>query len=138
MIKELCNRLEPSLRESGIQLVLDLDPNIPNIQFDPLHLRQVILNIAKNGIEAMGKGGTLTLTTGQVPNGVVLQISDTGDGIPADVLDKIFQPFYSTKPKGSGLGLTIAQKIIEAHKGKITIESELHEGSRFTILFENR
>ncbi len=138
MIKELCSRLEPSLRESGIRLVLDLDPNLPYIKFDPLHLRQVILNIAKNGIEAMGEGGTLTLSTGQKPDGVVLQISDTGDGIPADVLDKIFQPFYSTKPKGSGLGLTIAQKIIEAHKGKITIESEIHEGTRFTIFFENR
>jgi sigma-B regulation protein RsbU (phosphoserine phosphatase) len=133
LIQELCQRLEPSLRESGIQLALDLDPDLPLILFDALHMRQVILNLAKNGLEAMGEGGTLTIFTKKQPEGMVAEFADTGVGIPPDVLDKIFQPFYSTKPKGSGLGLTISQKIIEAHHGRITIESEPEKGTRVQL-----
>jgi signal transduction histidine kinase len=125
--------LEPSLRESGIQLALDLDPDLPLIMFDVLHMRQVILNLAKNGLEAMGEGGTLTISTKKQPEGVVAVFADTGEGIPPDTLDKIFQPFYSTKPKGSGLGLAISQKIIEAHHGRITIESEPEKGTRVQL-----
>jgi PAS domain S-box-containing protein len=133
LIQEHCQRLEPSLRESGIQLVLDLDPELPRIEFDPLHMRQAMLNLAKNGIEAMEEGGTLTITTKPQPEGVLVEFTDTGEGIPADILDKIFQPFYSTKAKGSGLGLAISQKIIEAHHGTITIESKPEKGTRVSI-----
>jgi two-component system, NtrC family, sensor histidine kinase HydH len=96
-------------------------------------LRQVILNIAKNGIEAMPEGGTLTIVSGRQAGRVFVQVSDTGEGIPPDVMGKIFQPFYSTKSKGSGLGLAISQKIIKAYGGEITIESEPHKGSRVTL-----
>lgn len=133
LIKETCQRLEPSLRERNIQLVQALDPDLPEILFDPNHIRQVILNIAKNGIEAMDAGGILTITTGQQAGRVFLQIGDTGTGIPPEVKEKIFQPFFSSKPKGSGLGLAISQKIVEAHQGKIEIESELQKGTKVTI-----
>jgi PAS domain S-box-containing protein len=133
LIQETCQRLEPSLRESNIELLLKLDPDLPQVQFDPVHLRQVILNIAKNGIEAMEVGGTLTITTGRQVGRVFVQICDTGTGIPPEMQEKIFQPFFSSKPKGSGLGLAISQKIIEAHQGEITIESEPHKGTRVTI-----
>jgi PAS domain S-box-containing protein len=133
LIQETCLRLEPSLRESNIELVMELDPNLPEVQFDPGHIRQVVLNIAKNGIEAMGEGGTLTIATEKQPGRAVVQISDTGKGMPPDVLDKIFKPFFSTKPKGSGLGLAISLKIMEAHQGEITIESEPQKGTRVTI-----
>ncbi len=133
LIQETCQRLEPSLRESNLELVLKLDPDLPEIQFDPGHLRQVILNIAKNGIEAMDTGGTLTVATGRHADRVFVQILDTGKGIPPEILEKIFQPFFSSKPKGSGLGLAISQKIIEAHQGEITIESEPQKGTRVTI-----
>ena len=98
-----------------------------------MHLRQVILNIAKNGIEAMPEGGTLSMVSGRQAGRVFVQITDTGEGIPPEVLEKIFQPFFSTKAKGSGLGLAISQKIIEAHQGEITIESEPGQGSRVTL-----
>jgi two-component system sensor histidine kinase HydH len=91
------------------------------------------LNIAKNGIEAMEAGGTLTITTGRQEGRVIVQICDTGTGIPPEMQGKIFQPFFSSKPKGSGLGLAISQKIIEAHQGEITIESEPHKGTRVII-----
>lgn len=133
LIGELCQRLEPHLREHGIQLALDLDPNLPSFPFDPLHLRQALLNLAKNGLEAMAEGGTLTISTKGQPDGILVELADTGVGIPPEILDKIFQPFYSTKAKGSGLGLAISQKIIDAHHGKISIESKVGEGTRARI-----
>jgi two-component system NtrC family sensor kinase len=137
LVQETCHRLEPTIQEKGITLRLELDGDLPPVQFDPVHLRQVILNIAKNGIEAMSEGGTLTIASGRQADRVFVQISDTGEGIPPEILEKIFEPFFSTKPKGSGLGLAISQKIIEAHQGKITVESEPGKGSRVT-LFLNR
>jgi len=133
LIRETCQRLEPSLREGNIELVLQLDPDLPEVQFDPGHLRQVLLNIAKNGIEAMEAGGALTIATGRQEGRLFAQIRDTGSGIPPEVRDKIFQPFFSSKPKGSGLGLAISQKIVEAHQGEITIESEPQKGTQVTI-----
>jgi two-component system sensor histidine kinase HydH len=132
LIQETCHRLEPTIQESNITLELELDQNLPPLQFDPVHLRQVILNIAKNGIEAMPQGGTLTIASGREADRVFVQISDTGEGIPPEAREKIFQPFFSTKSKGSGLGLAISQKIMEAHQGTITLESEPHQGTRVT------
>jgi PAS domain S-box-containing protein len=136
LIQEMALQLEASLHEKRIKLSLNLDPNLPQVQFDPLHFRQVLLNIAKNSIEAMPAGGNLTFTSGCHNERVFVQISDTGEGIPHDIIDKIFQPFYSTKPKGSGLGLAISQTIIEAHQGEIKVESKPHKGTRVTILFK--
>jgi PAS domain S-box-containing protein len=136
LVQETCQRLEPAIQEKGITLRLELDHDLPQVWFDPVHLRQVILNIAKNGIEAMPEGGTLSLVSGRQADGVFVQISDTGEGIPPEILEKIFQPFFSTKAKGSGLGLAISQKIMEAHQGKITIESELGKGSRVTLFLK--
>jgi signal transduction histidine kinase len=136
LIQETCRRLEPSIQECNIELSLQLDPHLPPAPFDPAHLRQVILNIAKNGIEAMEGGGTLTIASGRQGERVFVEISDTGVGIPPEVREKIFQPFFSSKAKGSGLGLAISQKIIEAHQGEIAIDSELHQGTRVTIFLK--
>jgi PAS domain S-box-containing protein len=136
LIQETCQRLEPSLRESNIDLVMKLDPGLPEMQFDPGHIRQVILNIAKNSIEAMEAGGNLTISTGRQEGRVFVQICDTGTGISPEVQEKIFQPFFSSKPKGSGLGLAISQKIIEAHQGEIVIKSEPQKGTRVTIFLK--
>jgi PAS domain S-box-containing protein len=136
LIQEMALQLEASLHEKSIKLSLNLDPNLPQVQFDPLHFRQVLLNIAKNSIEAMSAGGNLTFSSGYHNGRVFVQVSDTGEGIPQDIIDKIFQPFYSTKPKGSGLGLAISKTIIEAHQGKIKVESKPQKGTRVTILLK--
>jgi PAS domain S-box-containing protein len=133
LIQEIGQRLDPSLQENHIELILALAADLPNIQFDPNHIRQVILNLAKNGIEAMETGGTLTIASGRQEERVYVQISDTGPGIPPEIQAKIFQPFFSSKAKGTGLGLAISQKIIEAHQGEITIESEPQKGARVTL-----
>ncbi|MCL4501950.1 MAG: ATP-binding protein [Deltaproteobacteria bacterium] len=133
LIREICQRLEPKIQEQGLALRLEMDENLPQVRFDPLHLRQVILNIAKNGIEAMSAGGTLTIISGKEAGRVFIRISDTGEGIPPELMEKIFQPFFSTKTKGSGLGLAISQKIMEAHQGEISIKSEPHRGTLVTL-----
>jgi signal transduction histidine kinase len=79
---------------------------------------------AENGIEAMPEGGTLTIVSGRQAGWVFVHVSDAGEGITQEVMGKIFQSFFSTKPKGSGLGLAISLTIIEAHRGKITIETK--------------
>jgi PAS domain S-box-containing protein len=136
LIQEMALQFEPSLCEKNIKLSLNLDPNLPQVQFDPLHLRQVLLNIAKNSIEAMQNGGNLIFTSEYHKEGVLVQITDTGEGIPPDIIDRIFQPFYSTKPKGSGLGLAISKTIIEAYQGKIEVESKSHHGTCTTVFLK--
>jgi|UniRef100_A0A7V6A3E2 PAS domain S-box-containing protein len=133
LIAELGQHLGPSLQEAGIQLITNLDPYLPLVEYDVGHLRQALLNIAKNSIEAMVGGGTLTIFTRRRGEEVEVELADTGPGMPAEILDKIFQPFFSTKEKGSGLGLAITQKIIEAHHGRIAIESKPGAGTRVIL-----
>jgi signal transduction histidine kinase len=133
LIREMCLKLGPSLAENRITVSEHLDPSLPQVQFDPLLLRQVLLNIAKNAIEAMPAGGALTFTSGREDDRVLVRIGDSGEGIAPEIIDKIFQPFFSTKPKGSGLGLAISQTIVKAHQGEITVASQPHQGTAVTV-----
>jgi PAS domain S-box-containing protein len=133
LIHDMCLRLAPSLQEGGVKLELHLAAHLPPVRVDPVHLRQVILNIAKNGLEAMRRGGTLTFSSGQHHNRIFVRVTDTGEGILAESLPKIFQPFYSTKLKGSGLGLAISQRLMEANRVEIKVDSEPQKGTRVTI-----
>lgn len=136
LIRKTCLLLEPCLHDKEIKLVLELEPILPLVEFDAEYLRRVLLNIAKNSLEAMCRGGTLTITSGWQGGLVFVRIADTGLGITPQLMTKIFHPFYSTKLKGSGLGLAISQQIVEAHQGRITIESEPHQGCRVTIFLK--
>ncbi|WP_449245295.1 GAF domain-containing protein [Desulfobacca acetoxidans] len=136
LIQEVCRFLDPILEEKRVRLKLDLDPKLPTFAFDPEHLRQVFLNLAKNSLEAMEHSGTLTFASRTVPGHILVEISDTGVGIPPEALAKIFQPFFSTKPRGSGLGLAISQQIMAAHQGEIQIASEPGRGTRVTLSFQ--
>jgi signal transduction histidine kinase len=96
-------------------------------------LKQVILNLFINAQQAMSGGGELMIRTDRREKDAVIQVSDTGSGIAADKLPKIFDIYYSSRPQGSGLGLSTARKIVEAHNGSITVDSELGKGTSFTI-----
>jgi len=96
-------------------------------------LKQVILNLFINAQQAMGNGVELIIRTDRQKKDVVIQISDTGSGIAPDKLPKIFDVYYSSRPQGSGLGLPTAKKIIEAHNGTISVDSDLGKGTLFTI-----
>ncbi|WP_022664231.1 ATP-binding protein [Desulfospira joergensenii] len=117
--------------------------DVPLIMAVPQQINQVFLNILVNAAQSIEKKGEITIKTGQVNKDVVIEISDTGCGIPKENLNKIFDPFFTTKEvgKGTGLGMNIAYNIIEQHKGSIGVESQMDKGSKFIIrlpVFENR
>jgi len=106
---------------------------LPEINADPQQLTQVITNLILNAIQAMPTGGKLTINTRATAGAVILEIADTGRGIPADKVKDIFEPFFTTREEGLGLGLAITYQIIKGHNGEITVESRVGEGTRFRI-----
>lgn len=116
-----------------VQVALDVPSDLPPVQLDRDQIKQVLLNLVLNGLEAMPRGGTLTIAASVSQQSLILTIGDTGDGVSPDLLRRIFEPYVTTKAKGMGLGLTIARRIIEAHGGRIEVESRSGEGTRFTI-----
>jgi two-component system NtrC family sensor kinase len=127
--------MEKQMKESNIQVETSFDPGIPEVMASTNQMRQVMLNIFKNGKEAMPKGGTLTIRTAREGNKVLIHIQDTGTGIPEEIRDKIFEAFFTTKQKvkGVGLGLSVCYGIIKDHGGEIKVESEEGKGTTFTI-----
>lgn len=103
------------------------------IEVDPDQLRQVILNLALNALQAIGKNGRITVTTRQEDGWFILEVTDTGPGIDPTILPKLFEPFTTTKPAGTGLGLSIVHSIVREHRGKITARSQPGQGATFTI-----
>ncbi|MCP4542265.1 MAG: GAF domain-containing protein [Chloroflexi bacterium] len=140
-VLELTNK---QLQHSNITVERAWVDYLPEIQANPDHLKQVFLNLMLNGIDAMATGGTLYISTAvdQIQLGsdqkplpaVRAEFSDTGEGIPPEVLPHIFEPFFTTKERGSGLGLSISYGIIQAHNGQITVESHIGLGTTFAIL----
>jgi signal transduction histidine kinase len=125
--------LAPELEDRDLQVKTRLGRQLPLTPIDPAQIQQVLVNLIKNAIQAMTKGGTLTLQTGEGPDGVWFMVADTGGGIPEEKLNRIFEPFYTTKKKGTGLGLMIVQRIVRAHGGRIELESQVGRGTSFKI-----
>jgi signal transduction histidine kinase len=122
-------------RAPRVDLKVAIDPAVPCFAFDRDQVTQVLWNVALNGVQAMNGRGRLSLEVARQNGDVALAVSDTGPGIPRDHLARVFEPFYSGKPNGSGLGLTIAERIVAAHGGRIEIDSEVGRGTRVTLLF---
>ena len=112
---------------------LKLSADLPVLQADRNHLKQVLLNLILNGIQAMPHGGTLTIEARPDKDCLELTVTDEGTGMSPETLKQIFEPYFTTKTNGSGLGLAIARRIIEAHHGTISVESVPERGSRFRI-----
>ena len=125
--------LRPELENRGLQVRLRTARQLPLAPIDPTQIQQVLVNLIKNAMQAMTKGGVLTVATGEGTDGLWVSIADTGGGIPQEQLNQIFEPFYTTKKKGSGLGLMIVQRIIRAHGGRIELESQVGRGTTFRI-----
>lgn len=120
---------------AGVDIVRDYDSRVRIIQADPAQLQQVFVNLLNNAAEAIEGPGTITITTRALNGQVEISIIDTGCGIPEEHIDKLFTPFFTTKPpgKGTGLGLSIVYGIVKMHRGQISVQSQVGKGTTFTI-----
>jgi PAS domain S-box-containing protein len=133
LIEELAEFVSVELKESRIEMILNLTEGLSAVSFDEGLMKQALLNLINNAAAAMGGGGNLTITTGETEGDITISIADTGTGIPEENLAKIFEPYFTTKGTGSGLGLTLVFKIIKEHPGEISVRSRMGEGSVFII-----
>ena len=147
VLDEALTLMAPDIKKAKLKVKREYDPSLPEMEGDESGLSGIFLNIIKNAIEAMPEGGVLTLSTG-IPSDflyssiktekgrktmLAVKVSDTGMGIGPDALRDIFNPFYSTKGGGLGLGLALSLKVVEEHGGTIKVESEPGQGTEFTV-----
>lgn len=117
----------------GIVKVFQLDERVPSVRADPEQIRRALRNLVLNALDAMPKGGTLTLRTQHLDGKVALEVSDTGEGLTPEECARLFTPYYTTKQHGTGLGLAIVQSVVSDHRGTITVRSEPGKGATFRI-----
>jgi two-component system, sporulation sensor kinase E len=125
--------LQPELDNRGLQVKTRLTRQLPETPIDSGQVQQVLVNLVKNAMQAMTRGGTLTLQTGESAEDIFVSVADTGTGIPQEQINRLFEPFFTTKEKGTGLGLMIVQRIVRAHGGRIEVESQYGRGTTFRI-----
>lgn len=123
-----------AVQRKGLEFVCNLDPALPLIKADASQMQQIVLNLLLNALDASSAGATITVSTRLGHNGSVeLIVADRGKGLSEEACAKVFQPFYTTKPKGIGLGLAITKRLVEQHNGEIAIVSVLDQGTVFTV-----
>ncbi len=134
LLQEVVSLARAWIKENGIDIRLDIAPQRVCVESNPSKLKQVLLNLIKNSIEALPEGGAITVTLKDDEGKVLTTIADAGTGIPAEIKEKMFSPFFTTKKHGTGLGLCITKRIIEEHPGgTFAIESEEGKGTVVTI-----
>ncbi len=133
LIEEALSLLQYDKRVNDITIMRDLRSDIPIITSDGNLISQVIVNLVLNAADAMPDGGSLTIRSRLEGQDIILAFEDTGEGIPKENLSRIFDPLYTTREKGTGLGLVVSQNIMEKLNGLLTVESELNKGSKFVI-----
>ena len=135
LIEDWVDFFEFRCAQNNIEIVLDMDPDLPTVPGDPAQLNQVLINLVVNAIHAMPEGGILKIKTAAEPEGISMVVQDTGQGIKADIKDKIFLPFFTTKEvdQGTGLGLSVVYGIVNEHGGTVKVDSQVGTGSIFEI-----
>ena len=133
VVRETLALLEPELENRGVDIIEKLSKRLPRVQLDGEQIKQVLVNLIKNAMQAMTSGGVLTVQTGSKGDSVWISVGDTGGGIDEEKIKQIFEPYYTTKRSGSGLGLMIVQRIVRDHKGMIDLESHVGKGTVFKI-----
>lgn len=131
----LLDFLAPELAAARVELRRDLPAGLPPVRGDEGQLRAVLLNLVRNAREAMAGGGALTVAARRAGDAVEVEVRDTGGGIPAEDQARIFDPFYSTKERGTGLGLAFVQQVVQEHGGTVRCESAVGQGTAFTLRF---
>ncbi len=130
----VADALEKHSPPENIQVTVDTAPDLPSLVVDPYQIKRVLTNLVNNAYQAMPEGGTLTITAREEEGGVRISVADTGVGISDEGMKHIFEPLYTTKSRGIGLGLATSQGLVEANRGTIEVESEAGEGSTFTVI----
>ncbi len=133
ILENTCSLMDPYFKNGGIKLIKRFNFMVPNVVIDQTQIKQVFLNLIKNAVESMPGGGTLTLETLEEDEHVKINITDTGEGMTAEIMQNIFVPFFTTKVDGTGVGLAVSQKIVDDHSGFIKVKSSLQEGTTFSI-----
>lgn len=138
LVEQTTSFLKPELKAAKIRVIEEFDKRMPLFLIDPERIHQVFVNIIKNAIHAMPKGGTLRIQTEAKGKLCLIHFQDTGVGIPEESLSKIFDAYYTTKEEGSGLGLMIVYQILREHGGRIEVASKANRGTTFTIILPIR
>jgi signal transduction histidine kinase len=133
LLEELAAFVRPVATRQGLTIHVATDPTVPMMEIDRALLRQAILNLVKNAMEALSRGGALTIESHCDGEAVTVAVSDTGGGITTEVAGRLFEPFFTTKPQGTGLGLSITRQIIEEHGGDLAWHNREGAGATFTI-----
>jgi signal transduction histidine kinase len=133
LLEELAAFVRPVATRQGLTIRVATDPGVPMMEIDRALLRQAIHNLVKNAMEALSRGGVLTIESRCDGEAVVIAVSDTGGGITSEVAGRLFEPFFTTKPQGTGLGLSITRQIIEEHGGELAWHNREGAGATFTI-----
>jgi signal transduction histidine kinase len=133
-VQEWTGEVEGRAAQQGVSLQLAGLETAGELAFHAGTLRRAVLNVVQNALEAMPQGGTLSLECVRTATAVQLRVGDSGTGIPAERVPRIFEPLYTTKPGGTGMGLYIVQQTLTAHGGRVTVESMEGQGSTFTFL----
>jgi len=133
LVEELAAFVRPVAERQGLIVRVVTDPTVPTMEIDRGLLRQAVLNLVKNGLEALSRGGELTITSRSDGVAVEVSVHDSGAGIPDEVGRRLFEPFFTTKPQGTGLGLSIARQVTEEHGGDLTWGNAPGGGAVFTI-----
>ena len=118
----------------GVEFQSEIEENLSPVWLDSDRMKEVLVNLSQNAIQATPSGGRVTLKASGNGENVKIQVTDTGKGIPPADLDKIFFPFFTTKPDGNGIGLAVSREVVEAHGGKIEVNSKEGVGTQFTII----
>jgi two-component system, sporulation sensor kinase E len=133
LVAEIAELIKPEAERSAVELVLSIAEGLPRVDLDDRLMKQALINLVKNALAAMPGGGELRLGVAQADDEIVLSVGDSGLGISEEDLPKIFEPYFTTKENGTGLGLTITFKIVREHDGEITVSSRPGQGSTFSI-----
>ena len=135
LIDDLVSLARPDLRAHDVQLKLEVEPQLPEVMADAVQLQQVLINLFRNAIDATLQSGTtpreITLRAASTADGVEISVHDHGPGVEPGALDKLFNPFFTTKTHGTGLGLAISRTIVQAHGGKLAYRPEPDDGACF-------
>jgi signal transduction histidine kinase len=143
-IKRCLNFIEARARSQNVKLQTDFENNLPKLTFDQAELRQLLLNVVMNSLQAMPGGGTLSISAHRLTEGghdyvsginrILIQVGDEGAGIPSNLREKVFEPFFTTKAGGTGLGLAICNSIVRRYNGEIWVDKANSGGTAVKIL----